>query len=176
MVSCMHVQKFNWWHQHSCSALKILSPQAAEELDAANAKWQQQLRALQQKHAAAEAEMVTSHRQKLAAQQKALRTEADTRFAGAESAHEQQLQQLQQQLAAARALASTIEDGAGQQASRLQEQLHQEQQAVTDLQQQVSQLREQLQEAASKLQESDGAQVCTASWGHHLPCDVHALK
>jgi chromosome segregation ATPase len=140
----------------------ILSLQAAEDLDASNSKWQHQLRVLQQKHAAAEAEMVTSHRQQLEAQQQALRTEAVTRLAAAESLHAQQLQQLQQQLAAARALASTIEDGAGQQAARLQEQLHLEQQAVADLQQQVSQLQEQLQEAASKLQESDGAQVCTA--------------
>jgi hypothetical protein len=144
-------------------------------LDAANAKWQQQLRALQQKHAAGEAELATSHAQELAAQQKVLRAEADARIAAADSAHAQQLQQLQQQLAAARALASTIEDGAGQQAARLQQQLHQEQQAVADLQQQASQLREQLQEAASKLQDSDVTQVRTGDWGHHRPFDVQAM-
>lgn len=159
MYACAHVAST------LCDVVTCCS-QAAGELDAANAKWQQQLRALQRKHAAAEAEMATLHAQELAAQQTTLRTEADARIAAEESRHAHQLQQLQQQLAAARALASTIEDGAGQQAARLQQQLHQEQQAGADLQQQVSQLREQLQEAASKLQDSDATQVRTAGCSH----------
>lgn len=133
--------------------------QAAEELAASQTRWQQQITALQQTKAAAEAALTAAHGHALAAQAQALKAELEQKLTAAEAAHRQQVQLLEQQLAAARALASTTEDSAAQQTAQLQQQLAQEQQAVLDFRHQLQLLNKQLEQAAVAQQELEATQV-----------------
>jgi hypothetical protein len=158
--SCQLLQASFVAHNNHLAMCSVL--QAAEELAATQAKWHQQLTALQQAKAAGEAGLAAAHEASLAAREQALKTEAERRLTAAEAEHKQAVHQLQQQLAAARALVGTTEDSAAQQTAVMLQQLEQEQKATQDLRYQLQQLQDQLEQAAVMRQQLDTAQVSTS--------------